>query len=209
MVECILNDLVARTGKAKHPDDANDVDEFSNVPIGQAIRFDELGRDLSAARQILELEFGALEADRTYYQNFADFIDKLELRHFEPHEFLVLGASNRNAPFDKKNGLPPKSLWDNIINSALIIDEVRDRLKAPIDIHSCYRNPAYNRYVGGKTGSMHLTFNAIDWSCRVGTAADWHRVAKEVRHSNSRFLGGVGRYNSFIHIDTRGNEANW
>jgi hypothetical protein len=30
-----------------------------------------------------------------------------------------------------------------------------------------------------------------------------------VRASDPKFMGGIGKYNTFVHIDTRGREANW
>jgi N-acetylmuramoyl-L-alanine amidase len=92
-----------------------------------------------------------------------------------------------------------------------MLDEIRRRLGAPVRILSCYRSPAYNSCIGGESASLHMKFNAIDWRCDSGSVQEWHRAAKDVRRSKPEFLGGVGLYvnSRFIHIDTRGHEANW
>jgi N-acetylmuramoyl-L-alanine amidase len=143
---------------------------------------------------------------------YVAFIDQLELEHFSPAEFLVMGGSNQpGASCAGKNTLPPRDLWPRIANTAKMLDEIRRRLGAPVRILSCYRSPAYNSCIGGETASLHMKFNAIDWRCDSGTVQEWHRAAKDVRRSKPAFLGGVGLYvnSRFIHIDTRGHEANW
>ena len=92
-----------------------------------------------------------------------------------------------------------------------MLDEIRKRLGARIDILSCYRNAAYNACIGGEQNSLHTQFNAVDWTCAAGTVGQWHRVATEVRRSWPEYAGGVGRYDRrrFIHVDTRGVIADW
>jgi N-acetylmuramoyl-L-alanine amidase len=92
-----------------------------------------------------------------------------------------------------------------------MIDAIRQELGAPIRITSCFRSPAYNACVGGAPSSTHLQFNAIDFTCRSGTPEIWRRVAARVRASDRRFAGGIGVYPStgFLHIDTRGSNADW
>ena len=105
----------------------------------------------------------------------------------------------------------PQSLWNNIVNTTLMLDRIRATLGAPIRILSCYRNEAYNSCISGAGGSQHKRFNAIDWHCTSGTPQEWREVARQVRSSDRRFRGGIGFYldSRFIHIDTRGQDANW
>lgn len=92
-----------------------------------------------------------------------------------------------------------------------MLDRIRTQLGAPVKILSGYRNQAYNSCISGAGGSHHMRFNAIDWRCTTGTPAQWREVARQVRVSDSRFRGGIGYYpnSNFIHIDTRGRNANW
>ena len=108
-----------------------------------------------------------------------------------------------------RNRPPPQALWTNIANTARMLDEIRHRLNAKCTILSAYRNLAYNSCVGGESASLHMKYNAIDFRCVSGTPAQWHTVAKAVRASAAVFKGGIGKYSSFVHIDTRGHDADW
>jgi N-acetylmuramoyl-L-alanine amidase len=102
-------------------------------------------------------------------------------------------------------------LWKNVKNTALMLDAIRKELGAPIRILSCYRAEPYNTCIGGESGSLHMKFNAIDFTCSQGTPEIWRRVADRLRSGDPKFMGGIGVYPSsnFVHIDTRGTEANW
>jgi N-acetylmuramoyl-L-alanine amidase len=145
------------------------------------------------------------EADWPHLQEFVTFIGKLGLRHFAADEFLFLGRDNGAGRCKGLNTYPKKALWQNIVNTALWVDAIRAELGAPIRITSCYRSPAYNECVGGVSGSMHLQFNAIDFTCSQGTPEIWRRVASRLQASDPRFAGKVIAYPSkkFVHIDTR------
>lgn len=144
--------------------------------------------------------------------HYVAFINGLNLRHFAPDEFLFLGASNNGSgSCAGKNSFPPRDLWPRIENTALMLDEIRAQLGAPIRILSCYRAKPYNSCIGGESQSLHMVFNAVDFTCSTGTPEIWRRVADRVRSSAAKFKGGIGVYpnSQFVHIDTRGSIANW
>jgi N-acetylmuramoyl-L-alanine amidase len=145
-----------------------------------------------------------------YFTRFSALIGELNLRHLTAGEFLFLGGSN--APGERcagRNSLPPEGLWPNLRKTARMLDEIRHRLGSPIVILSAFRSASYNQCVGGESASRHMRFDAIDFVSRSGTASDWWRIAREVRGSDPDFEGGIGRYASFVHIDTRGRRADW
>ena len=85
-----------------------------------------------------------------------------------------------------------------------VLDEIRAGFDRPVRIHSACRCPNHNRAVGGSTGSQHLIGRAADISVgntHPGTVAD---MAEELLPE-----GGVGRYNTFTHVDSRGTRARW
>ena len=90
-----------------------------------------------------------------------------------------------------------------------VVDSLADRLDVPVkEIVSVYRTPAYNaRCPGAKSNSYHLLNNAMDivFTCPPGKVAAMARAMR----SAGLFKGGVGRYGSFTHIDTRGTNADW
>jgi uncharacterized protein YcbK (DUF882 family) len=76
------------------------------------------------------------------------------------------------------------------------------------EIVSAYRSPAYNATCSGaRRGSWHQANVALD----VKFAASPSTVAGAARSLRSRglFRGGVGRYGTFTHIDTRGRNVDW
>ena len=129
-----------------------------------------------------------------------------DVTDFKWHEFLVKGASHAS------NGLntdPPRSKWANVIPLARTLQAIRNELGHPMVLTSCYRSPAYNKDIGGAEASQHMHFCAADFQVPGhGSAADWHRTVKRLRDSGL-FSGGIGKYNSFVHVDTRGVNADW
>jgi uncharacterized protein YcbK (DUF882 family) len=108
-----------------------------------------------------------------------------------------------------RNTLPPRYLWRNIRSTLKVVDQLADRLDMPVEeIVSVYRTPAYNaRCPGAKSNSYHVRNNAMDivFKCPPGKVAAMARAMR----STGLFKGGVGRYGSFTHIDTRGTNADW
>ncbi|MFG1480034.1 N-acetylmuramoyl-L-alanine amidase [Xanthobacter sp. V4C-4] len=181
--------------------ESNDTKEFSQVEIGDGG---------APSVQVLESRGSTWALESFDLPAFRVHMAALGLRYFTAEEFLALGASHApGGACAGLNTLPPPSLWDNILATARMLDEIRHRLEAPCHILSCYRAPAYNSCVGGERGSLHMRFNAIDFRCAQGTPAQWWEVAKAVRASTPAYAGGIGRYASFVHIDTRGRDANW
>jgi lysozyme family protein len=128
------------------------------------------------------------------------------LRHFQPSDFLTKGGAN------VKNGLnerPPRALWPNVVKLVEVLDELRERLGHPIVLNSVYRGEAYNRSVGGASGSQHKKFCAGDFRViGFGRPADWASALRKMR-AEKFFQGGIGVYETFVHVDTRGWPANW
>jgi N-acetylmuramoyl-L-alanine amidase len=177
----------------------NDRHEFAEIPIGEG--FDPSVPDTES--------LAMTEAPGFDLTAFRNFVATLGLRHFSASELLFMGNSNASGSCMGKNSFPPATLWPRIANTAKMLDEIRERLGASCRILSAYRSPAYNTCIGGESASLHMQFNAIDFHCVTGSSAQWHAVAKAVRASKVAFKGGIGLYSSFVHIDTRGTNANW
>lgn len=97
----------------------------------------------------------------------------------------------------------------NVADAALDkLQDLRLVLGAPITVLSAARCPVHNARVGGVVNSQHrCTEN------RAATAFDLtsHRASLEdiAKAAESVGFGGIGRYNSFIHVDDRGRRARW
>jgi len=86
-----------------------------------------------------------------------------------------------------------------------VLEDIRSHFDAPVSINSACRCDQHNKNVGGASGSKH----------RLGIAADI--VVKNVEPENvaayiDQMYGdryGLGRYNTFTHIDVRQTKARW
>ncbi|MES0863270.1 D-Ala-D-Ala carboxypeptidase family metallohydrolase [Ruegeria sp. SCPT10] len=130
------------------------------------------------------------------------------IQHFNWRELLEKGTNNTGVGL---NTDPPRELYQNVVPLVNALDRIRKELGAPIQLISVYRSPEYNRHVGGATSSRHMQFDAADFRVLGGGAGNsgrWSKVAKKLR-STGAFRGGVGIYPTFVHIDTRGKNADW
>jgi hypothetical protein len=145
------------------------------------------------------------------------FIDSLGLKYFKGREFTPYWSRTRGGV---RNSIPPEELWRNIVPGVLVLDELRERLGAPISLLSTYRSQAYNTAVGGERNSFHMRFMAIDFTSGKGTPASWAAMLHKMRGKRFDlpngagewvFRGGVGVYpgSNFVHVDSRGYDANW
>jgi hypothetical protein len=147
----------------------------------------------------------AIVTDNTPEARFAKFLTDLRLVHFHPQEFLVLGGQNLTGPAKGKNTLPPEDLWPNIRSTARVLDALRAKLDAPIHLSSVYRSPAYNALIPGAAGgSTHMQFRAADFSCSDGRGPVWWAQQLNGLRDEGLFMGGIGIYPTFVHVDTRG-----
>ena len=63
-------------------------------------------------------------------------------------------------------------------------------------INSGYRTPSHNKKVGGASGSQHVYGKAADIVVRGVKPSEVYRQA-------DKLFNGVGKYNTFTHVDTR------
>ena len=81
---------------------------------------------------------------------------------------------------------------------------MRDHFGAPVAINSGIRCEEWNRVQGGSPRSQHLLGTAADIAVKgvdPKEVADWLTA--------QGLLGGIGRYKTFTHLDTRGKKARW
>ncbi|WP_404926298.1 D-Ala-D-Ala carboxypeptidase family metallohydrolase [Mesorhizobium sp. ORM16] len=143
------------------------------------------------------------------YPKFVSFIDGLGLRSITADEILFQGGQNQSGPCQGLNTYPPEELWSNIAPTAAIVDKLRSDLAQPVHLLSIYRSPAYNSCIQGSAAhSQHMQYRAIDFVMDGGNPISWSAKLKSYRASGM-FKGGIGVYKTFVHVDTRGYNADW
>ena len=103
----------------------------------------------------------------------------------------------------------PNDVFENIKLLAIHLQAFRDVFNEPITINSSYRCEEHNRSVGGSKTSQHLLGKAADITIK-GYTPDEVADKIELLHSENRNrTNGLGRYNTFTHVDIRNNYARW
>lgn len=107
--------------------------------------------------------------------------------------------------FESRDGKP--SPFQYVVHIGLIdkLNEIREAFDKPILINCGYRSPEHNAAVGGVSNSQHLKGTAAD--IRPKDLSDLPRLEEICERLNPN--GGVGLYNTFVHIDVRGSRARW
>ena len=110
-----------------------------------------------------------------------------DIKHFKPEEFI--------SPRDKYAQLIHGYAMDEKL--IRILEAIRARLGRPMKINSGYRSPEYNQAIGGAVHSQHKLGKAADIA--IKSQEEGEEIEKLAREYG---IGGVGRYNTFIHLDT-------
>lgn len=98
-----------------------------------------------------------------------------------------------------QNHLVPQ-LWD-------VLESLQSYFNRELLIKSGWRCPAYNKQVGGARNSRHVFGQAADVSMHnFQRNSEWKEFIVQARILGA---GGIGIYNSFIHIDVRPELVAW
>lgn len=140
---------------------------------------------------------------REFLPRLQAFLDAAGVRHFRAFEICDVGRGRPLADGRVAQLKPaPPDLWGNVLPTLRVLEWLRGELGGrPIHVASGYRDPAYNWAVGGRTYSLHVAMNAVDFF-----VDDEEPVALARRldaHPEARRFG-IGVYDSFVHLDTRG-----
>lgn len=97
-------------------------------------------------------------------------------------------------------------------NCMAMIQVMRERTGFPIIFNSGYRCPDRNKAVGGAADSMHMRFAAdIRPEMRADEPDGMFELKLDTMYKIAEELGfgGIGRYDMWLHVDTRTKQARW
>lgn len=86
-----------------------------------------------------------------------------------------------------------------------VLQDVRSFFGKPVSINSAYRNPTHNKKVGGASNSYHLYGMAADIVVSGVPAQNVYNYL----NTNYPNKYGIGKYETFTHIDVRPVASRW
>ncbi len=127
---------------------------------------------------------------------------------------LLFGFGDELADYSNRarsnvlNAPPPVHMWHLIVPTIRLLERVREEF-GPTVIVSAYRSPAYNESIEDSAkDSLHMHNKAVDFKCATGSPRIWAAYLEKLRREGA-FKGGIGVYDTFVHVDTRGYNADW
>jgi len=84
-----------------------------------------------------------------------------------------------------------------------VLQRLRDHFESPITINSGCRCEAHNIRVHGDSKSQHLKGRAVDFTIEYWDPYPIYQ------YLNKFWEGGLGKYATFTHIDSRSSRARW
>ena len=110
--------------------------------------------------------------------------------------------------FESKDG-KPSPFDETVVKRELIVllNAIRSRYGKPIVVTSGYRSPEHNEAVGGVKNSYHTLGLAADIRPLNENRSDVSLLQGICDEMNPH--GGVGFYDTFCHVDIRGERARW
>ena len=118
------------------------------------------------------------------------------------HGSEKVSANFKVKEFACKDGSDPVLISPELV---AILQKIRTHFGKPVTINSAYRTPAHNKREGGAIYSQHLYGMAADIVVK-GVAAKTVAAYVDKIMPNS---GGIGIYNTFVHVDVRADKSRW
>ncbi len=103
----------------------------------------------------------------------------------------------------------PEFVKKNVEQLAKDLQVIRDKVGVGFTPNSAYRCAEHNASIGGVKSSQHLKGKAADINIKGIEPSEVADLVEDLMKTEAITKGGVGRYNSFTHVDIRGNNARW
>ena len=115
---------------------------------------------------------------------------------------LQLSPHFRLREFACKDGSDKVLVDDTLVE---LLETIREAAGGAVTINSAYRTPAHNAAVGGVSSSQHLYGRAADIVVEGASPLLVGQIAEYYLDQ----WGGIGVYQTFTHVDTRGIRSRW
>ena len=103
----------------------------------------------------------------------------------------------------------PDFVKKNVKELAKDLQVIRDKVGIGFTPNSAYRCAEHNTSIGGVKSSQHLSGKAADINIKGIEPSKVADLVEDLMKTEAITKGGVGRYNSFTHVDIRGTNARW
>ena len=115
--------------------------------------------------------------------------------------------------FECKSGEEmPLDVLENVKLLAIQLQKIREYVGKPIRINSAYRSEAHNEAIGGVKTSQHILGKAADITIDTFTPDEVVSIIENMLTNEMLggfYIGGLGSYNSFTHVDIRDKKSRW
>lgn len=117
--------------------------------------------------------------------------------YISPHFRLFELANNKG-----DNTIPQMILTAEVDRFLGFVEQFRVQYNKPMNCNSCYRQPAYNKSIGGAANSLHLEALAFDWpeqlnyDGRLYVYDLWRTITEK-----GGAVGGINYYPWGCHLD--------
>lgn len=99
---------------------------------------------------------------------------------------------------------------NNVFKLAEQLQILRDKVKKPIKINSAFRCANYNdNVIKGAKHSQHKLGKAADIVVSGMTPNELHELVCKMVECDELNFGGIGKYNTFTHLDIRDKKSRW
>ena len=126
---------------------------------------------------------------------------------------MKLTKNFNKTEFDCKCGCKmPEEVLSNAKLLAIQLQLIRDYFNAPIRINSAYRCPDHNHTIGAVYNSQHIKGKASDITIKGYTPSEVSFGIEKMLLDDcieNFYIGGLGSYNTFTHVDIRNKKARW
>jgi uncharacterized protein YcbK (DUF882 family) len=103
----------------------------------------------------------------------------------------------------------PRNVMENVFKLSDTLQFLRNRTQNAIRINSAYRCESHNKSIGSNSTSQHVLGKAADITIGKMKPKATADLIERLMDEEVILQGGLGRYNTFTHIDIRGTKARW